>query len=101
MMGRDMRAMEPTEVIFWGMSVGVIAGRHPELRRWRLSSKPSTAARKGALGEWNRDATYADSRVECPSRVDRRCRRLFQESRVNVTAAQRCGPITAIIGKRM
>jgi manganese oxidase len=27
MMGRDMRAMEPTEVLFWGvMSIGVIAG---------------------------------------------------------------------------
>src|SRR5437660_414314 len=27
MMGRDMRAMEPTELVFWGvMSIGVIAG---------------------------------------------------------------------------
>jgi hypothetical protein len=27
MMGRDMRAMEPTELLFWGvMSIGVIAG---------------------------------------------------------------------------
>jgi len=27
MMGRDMRAMEPTQLVFWGtMSVGVMAG---------------------------------------------------------------------------
>jgi hypothetical protein len=45
MMGRDMRAMEPTELLFWGvMSIGVIAG-HPRLSIQRLDGRPSPQAR--------------------------------------------------------
>ena len=37
MMGRDMRAMEPTELLFWGvMSLGVMVGLRARLSVQRL-----------------------------------------------------------------
>ncbi|WP_411970652.1 DUF4396 domain-containing protein [Mesorhizobium sp. CA14] len=94
MMGRDMRAMEPTELLFWGvMSLGVIAGftlAYPAnvwlvargLKHGLMTERPKRASTAMPGKATNRRANSAPPAITCartrPPRKSRRSVRFLR-----------------------